>query len=100
MRLLRSTKNRINKDEGGKNMLHLEIAEAVLVHFNIFNNYYQHDPRVLYTFVPNKLLGQLLDIFPKNSYFYKTLIQSFHILKYGLLIKILNRCRSKITYKK
>ena len=35
-------------------MPHLEIAEVVLVHFNIVNNDYQQDSRVLYMFVRNK----------------------------------------------
>ena len=29
---------------------------------NISNNDYQHDSRVLYTFVPNKSFGQLLEV--------------------------------------
>ena len=41
-------------------MPHLEIAE-VIIHSNIFNSDYQQDSRVFYTFVPNKLFGQLLD---------------------------------------
>ena len=45
---------------------HLEITEVVLVHCNIINNNYQQDSIVLYTFFPNKLFGQLLDISPKR----------------------------------
>ena len=37
------------------------------------------------------LFGQLLDVLPKNFIFKKFLIQSFHLLKHGLLVKILNR---------
>ena len=91
MKLLRSTKNKITKDEDGENVPNFEITEIVLVHCNIINNNYQQDLRVLYTFIPNKLFGQLLDISPKKFYFKKHLIQNFHILQYGLLIKILNR---------
>ena len=36
---------------------HLEITEVVLVHCNIVNHDYQHDSRVLSTFVPNKSFG-------------------------------------------
>ena len=54
-----------------ENFLHLEISEVVLVHCNIVNNDHQQDSRVLYTFIPNKLLGQLLDISPKNFVFLK-----------------------------
>ena len=41
MQLLGSTKSRITKDENGKNVPHLVITEAVLIHFNIVNNNYQ-----------------------------------------------------------
>ena len=44
----------------------------MLVHCNIVNNDCQQDSRVLYTFVTNKLFGQLLDISPKNFRFLKT----------------------------
>ena len=47
-------------------MPHLEITEVVLVHCYIINNNYQQDSKVLYTFFPNKLFGQLLDISPKS----------------------------------
>ena len=58
IKLLGSTKNRISKYEKFENMPHLEITEEVLVHCNIANNDYQHDSRVLYTFVPNKSFDQ------------------------------------------
>ena len=38
MKLLKNTKNKITKDERNKNVLHLEISEVLLVHFNIVNN--------------------------------------------------------------
>ena len=53
-------------------MPHLEIAEIVSVHCNIVNKDYQQDSRVLYTFVPNKSFGSLLDISPANHIFLKT----------------------------
>ena len=55
-----------------KTIAHLEITEVVLAHFNIVNNDYQCNPRVLYTFAPNKLLDQLLDISPQKFIFLKT----------------------------
>ena len=40
MKLLGSTKSEMIKDKNGKNVLHLEITEVVLVHCNtIINNY-------------------------------------------------------------
>ena len=60
--LLGSTKSKLTKDKKGKNVPYLEISEVVLIHFNVVNNSYQQNSRVLFTFVPNKLFGQLLDI--------------------------------------
>ena len=71
MKLLGSTKNKITKDKNGENVPHLEITEVVLVHCNIVNNDYQQDSRVLYTFVPNKPFGSLLEISPTNHIFLK-----------------------------
>ena len=72
MKLVGSTKNKITKDENGENVLHLEINEIVSVHGNIINNDYQHDSRVLRTFVPNKFFGQLLNISTKYFMVFKT----------------------------
>ena len=71
MKLLGSTENKITKDKNGENVRHLEITEVVLVHCNIINNDYQQDSRVLYTFVPNKLFGSLLETSPANHIFLK-----------------------------
>ena len=90
-KLLGSTANKIAKDKNGENVPHLEITEAVLVHCNIVNNDYQQDSRVLYTFVPNKPFGSLLEISPKNHIFLKTFSSEFKTLEYGLQTKIVNR---------
>ena len=90
LKLLASTKSKITNVENGENVPHLELSEAVLVHCNIVNNDYQQDSLLLYTSVPNKSFGQLLDISPEHFIFLKILIQIFNILKYGFLIKILN----------
>ena len=70
-KLLGSTKNKITEDKNRENVPHLEITEVVLVHCNIVNNDYQQDSRVLYTFVPNKPCGSLLEISPTNHIFWK-----------------------------
>ena len=77
MKLLGSTKNKTTKDKNGENVPHLEITEVGLVHFNIVNNDYQQDSRVLYTFVPNKPLGSLLEIAPTNHIFLKAFNPEF-----------------------
>ena len=71
MKLLESTENKITKDKNGENVPHLKITEVVLVYCNIVNNDYQQDSRVLYTFVPNKPFGSLLEIPSKNHIFLK-----------------------------
>ena len=43
MKLLGSAKSKINKDENGENIPHLEFTEVVLIHCNIANNGYQQD---------------------------------------------------------
>ena len=43
MKLLGSTKSKIIKNKNGENIPHFQIAEAVLVHCNIGNNYYQQN---------------------------------------------------------
>ena len=72
MKLLGSTKNKIAKDKNGENIPHLEITEIVLVHCDIVNNDYQQNSRVLYTFVPNKPFGSLLELSPTNHIFLQT----------------------------
>ena len=72
MKLLGSTENKTTKDKSGENVPHLEITEVVLVHFNMVNNDFQQDSRVLYTFVPNKPFRSLLEISPANHIFLKT----------------------------
>ena len=81
MKLLGSTKNKIAKDKNGENVPHLEITEVVLVHCNIVNNDYQQDSRVLYTFVPNKLFGSLLEISPTNHIFLNTFNSEYNEIK-------------------
>ena len=66
------TEKNKNKNKNSINVSHLKITEVVLVHCNILNNNYQHNSRVLCTFVSNKSFGQLLDISSKSFVFLKT----------------------------
>ena len=70
----------------------LEITEVVLIHCKIVNNNYQQNSRVLYifvyiylsciyTFVPNKSFGSLLDILPKHFIFLKTFNSNFSYIE-------------------
>ena len=77
MKLLGSTESKITKNKNGENAPHLEIVELVLFHCNLVNNDYQQDSRILYTFVPNKTFGSLLEISPTNHVFLKTFNSEF-----------------------
>ena len=67
--------------QDGEIVPHLEITKVVLVYYNMVNNNYQHDSTVLYTFIPNKLFGQLRDICPKNFAFLKTFNLEFSYIE-------------------
>ena len=62
-------------------MPHLEITEVVLVYCNLVNNDDQQDSRLLYTFVPNKPFGSLLEISPTNHIFLKTFNSEYDKIK-------------------
>ena len=72
MKLLGSTESKITKDKN---------FELVLVHCNLVNNDYQQDSRILFTFVPNKTFGSLLEISPTNQVFLKTFNSEFQEVK-------------------
>ena len=59
----------------------LETIEAVLIYWNITNNDYQKDSKVLYTFAPNKWFGQLFDTSPKVFVFLKTFNLEFSYIE-------------------
>ena len=66
MKLLGSTKKDVHQDKDGENVTQLESVEVVLVHCNLVNNTYQQISKVLFTFVPNKQFGQLINIAPHS----------------------------------
>ena len=72
MKLLGSTIIKIAKDKNGEKVPYLKTTEEISIYFNVVNNSYQQYSRVLYTFVSNKLFGQLLDISAENFIFQKT----------------------------
>ena len=64
--MLGSAKKIVDKDKDGENVPKLESVEVVLVHCNLVKNDYQHTSKVLFTFVPNKQFGQLINISPHS----------------------------------
>ena len=66
MRLLGSGKKEVDKDKDGKNFPKLESVKVTLVRCNLVKNDYQHTSKFLFTFVPNKQFGQLINISPHS----------------------------------
>ena len=77
MQLLGSEKIDIGQNKNRELVTGLETVEVVLVHCNLVNNSYQQASKVLFTFVPNKQFGQLM--------------QNFHLLKFGSQIRIIDQ---------
>ena len=59
----------------------LESVEVVLVHCNLVNNNYQQSSKVLFTFVPNKKFGQLIDIAPHSLAMVNTVNTEFSFVE-------------------
>ena len=66
MKLLGSIKQDLDQDKEGEDVQKLESAEVILVHCNLVNKNYQQASKVLFTFVPNKQLGELTNISPHS----------------------------------
>ena len=81
MKLLGSTESKISKNKNGENVPQLEVVELVLVNCSLVNNDYQQDSRILFTFVPNKSFGSLLEFSPTNHVFLKTFHSEFQEVK-------------------
>ena len=81
MKLLGSTETKITKEKNGPP--HIEHVKLI-VHSNIFNNDYQQDSRILYTFVPNKPFRSLLGISLRNHTFLKIFNSEFQEVKVWL----------------
>ena len=77
MKLLGSTKKDVDKDKNGENVPKLESVEVVLVHCNLVKNDYQHASKVLFTFVPDKEFGQLINISPHSLIMMNTVNTEF-----------------------
>ena len=66
MKLLGSAKKDVDQDINGKDVTNLEYLGAALVHYKLVNNNYQQASKVLFIFVPNKQIGQLINISPHS----------------------------------
>ena len=61
---MKQKKKDVDKNKDGKNVPKLESVEVLFVHCNLVKKDYQHTPKDLFTFVPNKQFGQLMNISP------------------------------------
>ena len=67
MKLLGSTKQVIDKDKKkSENVPKLELVEVVLIHCTGVKNDYQQASKIVFTFVPSKQSGQLMNISPDS----------------------------------
>ena len=94
MKLLGTTQKNVGQDKDGEDVPKLESVGVVLIHCNLVNNNYQQASKVLFTFVPNKQVGHLMNITPHSLTMLST--TNFHLLKCGLLIKIVSLSKLKI----
>ena len=62
----------IGKTKNGEKVPSLEVAEVVLVQYNLVDNQYQQKSEVSWTFMPNKSYAYLLNVEPSNWVFWKT----------------------------
>ena len=69
------------KDKNGENVPYWESTEVVIIRCNVVNNSYQQNSTVLYTFLPNKLFSQLLDISHMVMYISMVYLSNSNLLK-------------------
>ena len=81
MKLLGSTKKDVDKDKDSENVTKWKPVEVVLVHCNLVKNDYSHTSKVLFTFVPNKQFGQLINISPHSLTMMNTVNTEFSFVE-------------------
>ena len=81
MQLLGSSKKDIDQNKDGEIVPRLETAEVVLVYCNLVNNSYQQARKLLFTFIPNRKFGQLINITPHSPTMLKTTNAEFSFIE-------------------
>ena len=95
MKLLARTKKDVDKDKNGEIVPKLESVEVVFVHCNLVKNDYQHISKVLFTFVPSKELGQLINISPHSLTMMNMVNTEFSSVEVWLQIKLVKHSKLK-----
>ena len=65
----------------GENVPKLEIVDLILMHCNVANNNYQEASKVLFTVVPDKQFGQLINTSPHSLTVLKTTTAEFSFIE-------------------
>ena len=81
MKLLGITKKDGDTDKNSENVPKLKSIEVVSVHCNLVKNNYQHSSKALFSFVPNKKFGQLINISPNTLTIMNTVNTEFSIIE-------------------
>ena len=81
MTLLGSTKKDVDKDKDSESGPKLEYVEVILVHYNLVKNDYRCTSKVLFTFVPNKQFGRLINISPHSLTMMSTVNTDFSFVE-------------------
>ena len=66
MKLLGIGIKKVDKNKDEENITKLESVKVVLVHCDLIKNDYKHTSKVLFTCVPNKEFGQLINTSPHS----------------------------------
>ena len=74
-------KKDVDKNKDGENVPKLESVEVISVHCNLVKNDYQHASKVLFTFVPNKQFGWLINISPYSLMMRSTINTEFSFIE-------------------
>ena len=93
MKLLESAKKDVDQDKNGENVSKLESVEVVLVHCNLINKNCQQVSKVLFTFVPDKQLGQLVTTALHSLTMLKTTNAEFQSIEVCLQTKIIDHLK-------
>ena len=76
-----SAQKDVDSDPNSENVPKLESVEVVLVHCNLVKNDYQYASKVLFSFVPNKQFGQLINISPHSLTMMNTINTEFFFVE-------------------
>ena len=95
-RFLGCTTKDVDADKNSENVPKLESVEVVLVHCHLVKNDYQHSSKVLFSFVPNKQFGQLINISPNTLTVMNTVNTEFFFVKFGLQVRLVKHLKLKI----